>query len=243
MGSSGIAALDATGGSAQLAPTTASGTVSATAAGLATLSLQSLDGRPASSFNFAGTGTASAQDASGAAYTVALPAALTATPLAAGVPAMFSGFVSPFGTAPPDFTASSLVSYANTRAALEVRWAAPGDATPFANISTTQLLISQATLMGSAQHVIRIAFETLDPSTLASGIDIVPDATAANPGFAINHWQSWSTQVYGSFADFEAALMSDLNGTTTALQLSASGPYTAATGVMSIDRMTVTLND
>ncbi len=79
-----------------------------------TLMLQALDGQPPSAFNFAGTGTSTANDANPAAYTVGVPTALSITNLNGG-PARFYGFVTPFGTAkipapPPDFSAVTLVT-------------------------------------------------------------------------------------------------------------------------------------
>ena len=63
-------------GSAQQLPTSVAGTEVSTANNVVTLNLQSLDGRKASRFNFAGTGATTAQDAVATAYTVSLPAAL-----------------------------------------------------------------------------------------------------------------------------------------------------------------------
>src|SRR5271166_763272 len=64
------ATLDATAGSAELIATSVAGMVTATATNLVTLNVKTLDGRPAALFNFAGTGTSSAMDATASAYTV-----------------------------------------------------------------------------------------------------------------------------------------------------------------------------
>ena len=239
--SAGSATLDATSGSTQLMPTSVVGTVISTTGNLVTLNLQSLAGRPPSSFDFAGTG--STQDATATAYTVALPAALSAATLGTGLPARFSGFVTPFGSAPPDFTAASLVSYAQTRALLQVRWPAPGVTAPFATLTGTELLISQATLQASAQDGIRIASVVLNPSTLSAGLQIDPDTSAMNPQFAIGHLKSRKVDSFGTFGDFVTALTTELNGTNEALQVLADGPYDATTGVFSADQMIVLTND
>jgi hypothetical protein len=235
--------LDATAGGALLSTTTLSGTVTANAANLVTVNLQSLDGQSPSNLNFAGTGTATAQDALATAYTVSLPAALSTAGAGVGVPVRFTGFVAPFGTAPPDFNALSLISYANTKADLAVRWTLPGVAAPFATLTAGELLISQATLTASAEHVLRISFDQIDPSTLAAGLQLVPDAAAANPQYAIQHFSSWKADAYTTFAAFVTALTGDLNGTTDAVAVEAAGPYDATTGVLSVDRMVVFLSD
>ncbi|MGO9426537.1 MAG: DUF4382 domain-containing protein [Steroidobacteraceae bacterium] len=239
--SSSTPALDATAGGVQLVPTTLSGSVSMQATSTVTLNLQSIDGFAASAFNFAGTGTTSAQDATASAYTVALIPGLTTSPLSANSPAQFIGFVAPFGAAPPDFNAMTSVSYANTSAQLWVSWMT-GYAMPFTTLSSTELVIGPTALKASTQEVIRIGFETSNPSTLAGGLTIQPDMSATNPYFVIGHITSWKLESFTTFGDFVAALMTDL-GTTDVIQLSARGPYTATTGMLSADDIEVLLND
>lgn len=241
--SSGNKTIDATAGGALLMPTALAGTVSSTAANVVTLALQSLDGQAPAAFDFTGTGMTNAQDAAAAAYTVAVPAALSTGSLAAGVPVRFVGFVAPFGSAPPDFNAITVVNFANTKAELDVRWAPPGVAAPFATLTSTQILISQATLTASAEHELLVAFTKIDPSSLAAGLSIVPDMSATNVGFAIAHRASDKSDSYTTFNDFVTALTTDLNGTTAALGVEAVGPYDSTTGVLSVDRMVVILND
>jgi len=239
--SAGTGTLDATSGSAQLDPTDVVGTVTANAANLVTLNLQSLDGRAPSVFNFSGTG--SAQNATATAYTVNVPTGLSAAgTLSTGLPARFTGFVSPFGSAPPDFVADALVSYAQTAGVLEVRWATPGLTAPFATLTGTQLLISQTTLSSSTQDYLRIASVALDPATLSTGLEIAPDASATNPQFAIAHLRARSIDGFSTFADFVTALTSDLNGTNTLLQILAYGPYNATTGVLQAEQMIVVMD-
>jgi uncharacterized protein DUF4382 len=236
------ASLDATSGSVSLIATNVAGTVTASAANLVTLNVTSFDGRPASIFNFAGTGTSSAMDAVASAYTVEVPAALTTVP-GVGAPASFAGFVTPFGMAPPDFAAASVVNFSNTLAQLRIYWSQAGITAPFATETSSELLINQATLAASAQHVLKIGFETIDPSTLSGGLELVPDTTSSTSVFVINHRSTWSVDTYSNFSDFEAALSSDLNGTTALVQLNAVGPFTAATGMMSVEVLIATLTD
>jgi hypothetical protein len=240
--SGGNKTLDATAGGALLLPTSLSGTAVSAAAGVVTVNLQSIDGQMPASLNFAGTGATAAQDAKASAYTVSVPAALSTTPAVPGTPVRFSGFVAPFGAAPPDFNADNLVSFANTKAALEVRWASPGVSAPFATLTSAQLLLSQATLTASKEHELKISFDRIDPSTLAAGLQLVPDAAATNPVFAIGHRSTERAESFTTFSDFVTALTTDLL-TNTALGLEAVGPYNAATGVLSVDQMIVILNN
>ena len=257
--------LDATGGSAILMLTPLWGLVQAnTPATFATtpfmangtqyngitLMLQALDGQPPSAFNFAGTGTSSANDANPAAYTVGVPAALSITNLNSG-PARFYGFVTPFGTAkipapPPDFSAVTLVNYANTAAKLLVDWDRPGPTLPFGPLplsATAGLVLSQTTLQSAEHDLIRIGPQSINPSTLSTGVTLQADAAATMTQFAIAHRSSWKFESFNSFADLVTALNADLNGTTTLLDVFANGPFNSTTGTLSVDQLLIALSD
>jgi len=238
---SGNPTLDASAGTVRLMATRVQGTVTGTMPGQVILNLISLDGRAPGVFNFAGTG--GTQDATATAYSINVPSALSPSGLTSGVPAQFTGFVTPFGTAPPDFAAQSLVNFALAPATLQVRWGASGSTAPFATVSSTELLISQATLQTSSLSGIRLGPSRIDARMLASGLQLVPDAADANPQLAIGHWQSQTVDTYSTFAAFAAAIGTDLNDTVAALQLVASGPYNAGTGALSVDQAVLVLND
>jgi hypothetical protein len=241
--SSGNTTLDATAGSAELELTSLTGTVTASAAGLVTVNLASLDGRAPSAFTFAGTGTTSAQDAVASAYTIQVPAALPMTGVVSGLPARFSGYVAPFGAAPPDFLSATLVDYAQTNAQLLLGWTPPGITAPFATLTSSELLLSQATLQSAARDGLRIGPVILNPSSLSAGLQLVPDPSATSPRFGIAHLKSGSIDSFSTFSDLVTALTTDLNGTTDAQLVFADGPYDATTGVLSADQIIVLLND
>jgi hypothetical protein len=239
----GNATLDATAGSARLMLTTVSGMVTAVAANLVTINLAAIDHQAPSQLNFAGTGTSTATDASATAYSVAVPAALSTATLGSGAPVRFEGFVAPFGQAPPDFNALTLLSYADTSALLDVEWAQPGSTAPFATLSSTQLTIDQTTLQMSTEHTIRIAFATLDPSSVSSGLQIIPDPSATTLWLAIGHLKSETGQSFAVFSDLVAALNTDLNGMSAVVRIDARGHYDASSGTLSVDKMIVVFND
>ncbi len=240
--SSGNTTLDATAGSARLMLTPLQGLVTVTGSTGVTLSLLSLDGRPASAFTFTGTGTSAAQDASAAAYTVVVPASLSTASATAGLPARFFGFVTPFGQAPPDFQAVTFVSYAQTRADLEIHWSASGETMPFTVSTSTELLIPQTVLQASTETSLRLGPQPL-PAPGSSGLQLVPDAAATNAQFWIGHRASGTLDNFSTFADFVTALTSALNGTVAALEINADGPYNATTAVLSVDQLAVILNN
>jgi hypothetical protein len=241
---SGNRTLDASSGSARLMVTRAWGQFTSATGGVVTMNLQALDGLPPMAFNFAGTGTSSANDATASAYTVSVPAALPLPTLSAGAPIAFDGFVSPFGSAPPDFAAETLVNFANTNAHLHLEWMTPGPTAPFVSpLSATNVMMTQATVQSAAQHVAFIGPVMEDPGSVSAGLSFVPNTAASNTGFAIGHRASEAFQVYMSFGDFITALTADLNGTAQLLRVEAVGPYDMSTGVLSATFMAVELSD
>ncbi len=242
--SSGNKTLDATSGSARLMVTPLWGSYTSEASGVVTLALQSLDGKPASVFNFAGTGTSSMQDATAGAYTVNVPSSLAIPTTNPGAPIRFFGFVEPFGMAPPDFAATTLVSFANTVGRLTVFWAPPGLTAPFvAPLSATNVVISQANLQSAWIESLRIGPERLKPGAVSSGLTFVPNMAATMTQFAIGHVKSHKIDSYSDFGDLITALNTDLNGMTTLLGVAASGPYDSTSGTLSVNSAIFILND
>jgi hypothetical protein len=242
--SSGNRTLDASQGSAQLSITTVLGQAASSTTGSITVTLQSLDGQAPSVFNFAGTGAGAAQDATAAAYVVSVPSGLLNLPVTAGSPIKLLGFVTPFGAAPPDFAAVSLVSYANTNAQLRLAFNRPGLTAPFvAPLSAAHVLIAQSTLQSAARDVIYLGPARLDPGASITGLSLEPNTAATDTAFAIGHASSYSTDTYATFADLIAALTADLNGTTALLEISAVGPYDSVTEVLSVNKLVVLLNE
>ena len=234
--------LDATGGTVELQPTDGVGLLSSSSSGLMTVDLQALGHVNAGALTFTGTGVTSNADATASAYQVAIPTSFSTTALTSGLPVSFTGFVAPFGTAPPDFTASTVVSSQQARAWLTVGWSGSGDSAPFSVLTSSEMLLNQSTLAGAGSAALHIDWTTLDPATLGSGLELVPNTSMnAFQAFAIVHTSSKTIDSYDTFADFTAALMSDL-GSGSALRLTAIGTY-GPSGMFTVDQMIVALND
>ena len=234
--------LDATSGTAVLLPTRIIGTLSAPVSnGVATVALQAIDGQDPATFNFTGTGATSAQDAVASAYTVAIPQALSTGGLSAGVPVGFVGTVTPFGAAPPDFDAVTIVDLANTAAQLHIEWPDPGQTAPFATLTNAQLTIAPSLLAAADEFELSIGPEQVAVSALTSGITVVPDMSASNPVYLIVTENADTEQEtsYSTFNDFVTALTQALNGTATVSSISAEGGFDASTGTLSVSRMVV----
>lgn len=241
-GSGTTPTLDATAGTAFLFPTIGVGLVTGTATGSVTVSLQGLGGVDADSLDFGGTGVTSQQDATAASYQVSVPSSISTASATNGVAVTFTGFVTPYGSAPPDFAASSLINFGETQTVFIARWTLPGLTTPFSMLTGSEMLLSQATLKASPLSVVRIGPLTVGASSLAGGLQLVPDTTGTAPqSFAIVHVQSHSIDSFSTFTDFASALATDLNGTTALLQVVAEGSY--ASGALTADHVIATLND
>jgi hypothetical protein len=240
--SNGSKTLDASAGSVRLDMTSAWGVVTAMGSGSVTVNLQSLDGLPVSAFNFAGTGSATASDANATAYVIDT-GALSQTGLAVKSPARVAGFVTPFGKAPPDFTAQTLVNFSGVPEALVVDWAQKGSATAFAGLTATSTTL-QLDLTGVDKlHFIQVGPETIDLTTLATPPVIMADATATNEIFAIGHRGKYKTENFNTFASFITALSADLTPTATVVDLAATGQYDSTANTFTVTRLAVLIND
>ena len=195
--SSGIITLNtvipttgSTAGQVRLQSTQLYGQLLSAATGSVTMNLQTIDGLPASLFNFAGDGSSSAQDPTASAYLVdttnANAADLSAT--AAGTLLWIDGFMPGFGTAPPDFLSfpnrkfpalsSAGVSGVNEEAvvpaSLQAVWVSGGTTTPFASSSSTGLSID-GTSTALASAVIAIGPEIIPLASLGAPVVVAPN--------------------------------------------------------------------
>jgi Domain of unknown function (DUF4382) len=248
-GASGAVTLDATAGQVQLDITPLWGTVSAMTTGSLTLDLQSLDGLLPSEFTFAGTGTSAAADAVSTAYVVNTGAS-SQTGLALNAPASVFGFATPFGTAPPDFTAVSLENFAAVTADLVVNWGRAGAATAFTGLAATSTSLQLNLANVGNEDVIKIGPELLTLTQLAAAPSIVPDSATTDVVFAIGHAGKLQTESFNTFAAFVTQLSTDLAATTsttttatTVDAVAATGQYDTTTNVFTAQRLVVLLSN
>jgi hypothetical protein len=234
--------LDATAGAVRLEMTPAWGVVTSLAAGSVTVKLQSLDGLPVSAFNFAGTGTSTAADATAAAYVIDT-GTLSQTGLAMNAPARVMGFVTPFNKAPPNFTAQTLVNFSSVPQALLIDWTQKGSATAFTGLTATSTSL-QLDLAGVGKlHLIQTGPAQIDLTTLATPPTIAPDMAATNEVFAIAHRGKYKVENFNTFTAFVAALAADLTPTATVADLAATGQYDSAANTFTANRIAVLIND
>jgi hypothetical protein len=249
-GANGAITLDATAGQVQLDITPLWGTLTATAAGSLTLSLQSLDGLPPGEFTFAGTGTNTAADAVATAYVVNT-GALSQAGLAANAPARAFGFVTPFGMAPPDFVAESLENFAAVTADLVVGWGHSGSATAFTGLTATSTSLQLNLANVGNLHFIQIGPELVDLTKVAMAPSIVPDTASTDVVFTIGHAGKLKTENFNTFAAFVTQLTTELAATSTTTMttaptvdvIAAAGQYDSATNALTARRLAVLLSN
>jgi len=251
-GANGAVTLDATAGQVQLDLTPLWGTITTAATGSLTLNLQSLDGMVPSAFTFAGTGTNTAADAVATAYVVNT-GTLSQTGLTVNAPARAIGFVTPFGMAPPDFTAQSLENFAAVTAGLVVSWGQAGSATAFTGLTaaSTSLQLNLANV--GNLHFVQIGPEQVDLTKVTPAPSIVPDTTSTDVVFTIGHAGKLKTENFNTFAAFITQLSTELAGTSTTTTtmtaaptvdiVAAEGQYDSTTDVLTAQRLAVLLSN
>ena len=241
--STGTATLDATSGRVRLEVTSMWGLVTGNIASPLTLQLQAIEGRDPARFDFTGTGATSATDANAAAYLVDT-GTLPLAQLQAGAPARVFGFVLPFGTATTsDFGARSVVGYSQVESLMSVNWVAPGSAAAFPGLTASASSLAVDLTGSGIIHSLRTGPLLVNLQSLASVPQIVASASGSHTGYAIGHARSHSIDNFQAFGDFIAALSADMNGTTAALGIAATGQVDVASNTLAADHVAVVLGD
>jgi hypothetical protein len=234
--------MDATAGRVRLNYTRMAGQVLASAPGSLVLDLASIHGLRVSRFDFTGTGLTPEQDADPDHYEVATGTGLDTSSLAAGEWTRVFGMVSPFGAAPPDFNAVTLLDYSQMRSSVGVLWVPGGTTTPFSVLSPTALTLDISTTP-PLLAAIRGGGPPIALSTLGAPLTLVPAAAGTDVAFAIAHRSSMEIENFSDFGEFVAALQDALDGQTAALKLFAYGSFDAPAVSFQARHLLVVLND
>jgi hypothetical protein len=234
---SGDWTLDATAGRVRLHPTSLYGFVKSASTGALTLQLDSIAGRKVSAFDFAGTGTSAATDADPADYEVAATG-LDTSGLSSGEPAKLIGFVTPFGLAPPDFTARTLVDFPRLPAMLSLTWIPGGTTAPFSSQNPSGLVLDLANPAIGRLHVLTVGPRVLNLATMPASPVIVPPANGPTAYLIVMKDES---HAFHDFADFVAELGTRLDGSTVMVTFNATGSYDGDANTLTARSITVIL--
>jgi hypothetical protein len=253
---SGVTIIDATGssvdtGSIRLQSTELFGSLVSTAAGSATLNLQAIENWPASIYNFAGNGAGSAQDPVASNFIVNT-GTLTLPPANPGDPLFVDGVVSPFGSAPPDFTAFAVNAESAVPATIAITYAAGGTTAPFSVLTSASMTIDLANAALATEQM-RVGAEKIDLKSLSASPTIVPAAAAAaanglplfSPVFTVGAGSSagvpTTVSSFNGFAAFVAQLNTTFAAPTPATQVVARGLFNRASNTFTASSIDVVL--
>jgi hypothetical protein len=231
--------LDVTQGLVRLQSTPAWGTLSAGTSASATLSLLSLGNTDfvanATNFNFAGTGTSSANEATVASYEVNTAGASTGADQSATTADTLlrvDGFPTPYGTAPPDFVATDVIPGSSYPADLVVEWGAgAGTTAPFTSYDATSVVVNLAN--APTAYV-----DTGAQSTELAGTPSITISGATQ--FAIGNATN-GISMFSTSSSFISSLGTTLNGSTSVYRVVAMGSYDQATNTFTASRLEVAL--
>jgi hypothetical protein len=236
-----LTSLDATGqapkGQVRLQPTPVWGTLNSGASGSMSLDVLSLGDFAPSALTFTGTGTNSANDAVATSYAVDTPGIdESTTPATTLLEAV--GFVTPFGSAPPDFTASAVTAGTATPQTLVVEWNG-GAASPFSSASSAGLVVdlSNANLSSTVRYI-ATGPTTTDLTTLPASPTI---AFAAGGALTLAVGNNLGIDVFNDPSGFATQLSTSLNGTNLVYRLVCVGQYSSATNTFTATQVAVNL--
>lgn len=247
-------ALDATSGFARLRYTKFDGTVSVAPTftgsnGSMSVNAQYIEGRPVSMFDFAGTGTSGATDAAPANYAVSSTASILKG-LGFNDPVRVWGFVTPFGSAPPDFTATSVADYANANALIAMAWVNPGSANLFMSMSSTSgIVLNLASTPTPLSAVLRqggIAAQLINlkngPPTVQGNMPGAGTCPIDAPHCAFGVYaiaQNGTVQLHVTFAGFLSDLTARLSAGGKVRGFFARGGFSSSTDTMNANEIAV----
>jgi hypothetical protein len=218
--SGALTSIDASSGFVRLQSTTLWGMQNADG----TLDLLSLGRFAPGAMSFAGTGT-SGHDATASAYVVDTSALPPGPVTTAGELLQVQGNVTPFGAAPPDFSASTLTPGPSSLQTLVVDWANGGSTAPFSSISSSGLVVNLADANLGTTHEIRTGPASLDLKSLPqSPLITTTGADQSNLQLAVGSTSlAKGISVFNSAASFASGVSSAFNGTNKIFRLVAYG--------------------
>jgi hypothetical protein len=222
---------NATNGLIRLTPTTGWASVGTAPASGISANVFTLGGFPPEVLIFTGTGSATGADADPTAYAIDTTGVDTSA-LTANSLFRFDGFVTPFGAAPPDFTASSVTAGSATDQIMTVEWTTAGTATPFVTKDANGLVVNIAGGSLGSTHLVQTGPLTIENPLTAIDLTspqvnpiIVADTTLTNQFTIGNPTSTTGLAVFHDYTSFLTDLNTVLNGTNTIQKLVAVGKY------------------
>jgi hypothetical protein len=234
-----VVGLDATAGQVRLQSTPLWGTLNSATAGSASLDMQSLGYLAPAGFAFEGT-ERTGQETTASAYIVDT-GSLDQSAVPAGTQLQVNGFVTSFGSAPPNFSATSITPGSATLQQLVVQWS--GATQPFSQATSAGLVVDLTNPDLQATHYIRTGPTTVDLTSLpASPLITTVGADPNNLQLAVGSLSlNAGISVFNTPTTFATGIKTALNGTRKVYRLVAYGQYDSATNTFVASRIHVAL--
>jgi hypothetical protein len=229
--------LDATAGRVRMLVTRLTGTVTAINPGQIDMRLRAIDHLGVDMFDFTGTGINGTSDADPLDYEVATRT-LSLGALVVDKPARVLGFAAPFGEAPPDFLASTVIDHGALPAALGIGWGQEGTSAPFLTMGPTGLVLDLSNPNIGMRHHLLVGARVVDLLTLPASPSIVPTDRRALYGL----WQNGEIKLFRTFPEFVTELSLRLSSGDKAHGLAAYGAYDDATNTLRATHVAVHLS-
>jgi len=221
--------LDATSGSAFLEYTKVDGSVRVVGSSSLIMDVQTFEGRKVSLFNFTGTGSDPLN------YDIAFTNGL-GSGINPGDPVRAIGFVSPFGSAPPDFNAHTLVDYVHADALISLAWSEPGTADAFTSLDASTGIVPDLASLPILHR--------LRQGGIVTDLNILPSVPVIK-GSVIGLYailQGGEVQTYLGFSNFIDAIQTRLSAGAKVRGCFALGGFDDSTDVMSAKAIAVILD-
>ncbi len=228
-----IQALDATQGLVHLKLSTIRGTIVENSRSLV-MDLSAIDRRRVAQFDFAGTGHSAEQDADPSNYELETTT-LDITQFGLNEPVAARGFATPFGSAPADFEAQTVVSLSARTAVIVVDWQ-PASATAISQMDSSGIVLNLEGV-GRFHHI----------SQGGSRINLVeleqaPSLLPGEPG--LSHYVIKQHDSYHLFLDFDefiAELRGKLGNGAVVKRVVAPGMYNSGETSLTARRINIVL--
>jgi hypothetical protein len=229
--------LDATQGRVRMLATRLTGMVTQLNPGQINMRLRAIDHLGIDIFDFTGTGMNADSDADPLDYEIATRT-LSLSALVVDKPARAVGFVEPFGEAPPDFAASTVIGYGALPAALGIGWGVEGTSAPFLTMGPTSLVLDLANPNIGMRHHLLVGMRVIDLLALPASPSIVPTDRRGLYGI----WENGEIKLFGTFPEFVTELGVRLGAGKKAHGFAAYGAYDDATNTLRATHVAVHLS-
>ncbi len=226
--------LDATAGRVRMLVTELHGSVTSVVAGQLNLQLRAIDRLGIEMFDFAGTGVTAASDANPNDYEV-LTGTLSLARIAPNEAAKVLGFVTPFGSAPPDFSGRTVIDRRDLPAVLGIGWGSGGTHAPFLSMEPTGLVLDVHNADIGERHFLNVGMRRIDLTMLGAGPTIAP--AGGRTLFGIS--DPGHVELFETFSEFVTELSARLGAGDAAIAMTAYGSYDEGSDTLHANRVSV----